>query len=284
MNLSDALAGMPVSELDLGRFVALDPGQTIAQAVEAMNEAGRSAACVVSDGHLHGIFTQRDVLLRAIGRPLVWDHLITDEMTRAVHTMGIEQSAAEGLAIMNEWWVRTVPVLDSDGLLTGCLSYYTMMDTIAALVSKHMDDPDLEPDVRHGLTLIDFTGLHTNPPVTVAATDTVDTAAHHMKARAIGSVLVVDDHQRLVGVLTEFDLQTKVGCREPDLSKIGVAEVMTEEPVALAVRSPIAGAIAQMADRGFSHIPLLGESGRPVAVASFRDIASYLETSFAALG
>jgi CBS domain-containing protein len=39
-----------------------------------------------------------------------------------------------------------------------------------------------------------------------------------------------------------------------------------------------------MAERGFSHVPLLGESGRPVGVVSFRDVAEYIELNLDTLG
>lgn len=284
MNIAESLGATPVSELDLSPFVEVDTAATVAETVDAMNTDNRSVACVVSAGRLLGVFTQRDIINRVIGRARVWDHPIGDEMTRAIRTIRQESSAAEGLAIMNDWWVRSVPVVDDGDQLIGNLSYYTLMSLIARLVAEHLNDEDQDVEARHGLTLVDFTGLHTSPPVTVTADDTVEVAAHHMKARAIGSVLVVNDHGHLVGVLTEYDLQKKIGCYFDDLTKVLVADVMTPEPLALAARSPIADAIQKMAERGFSHLPLLGESGRPAAVASFRDIAAYMEASFSALG
>ena len=185
---------------------------------------------------------------------------------------------------MNDWWVRSVPVLDDDDQFVGNLSFYSIKPRIADLVHEHLGDVDQEVSDSLGLTLIDFTGLHTSAPMIVSHDQSVEVAAHHMKARGIGSVLVADDSEHLVGVLTEFDLQTKVGCDYSDLSALTVSQVMTGDPIALAARSPIAEAIRQMADRGFSHLPLLGESGRPVAVVSFRDIAGYIEASFGALG
>lgn len=283
MNLAESLAATRVADLDLTRYVTVDSTKTVAATVEAMNAAERSVACVVSAGKLIGVFTQRDFLMRILGRSQTWNRSITEEMTRAVRTMLLDQSAADGLAIMNDWWVRSVPVLAADGALAGNLSYYEIMTTIADLVAHHMNEADVAPEVRHSLTLIDFTGLHTSVPVTVTADTEVEVAAHHMRARAIGSVLVVDDHDRLTGVLTEFDLQREIGCELDDLAKVRVGDIMTPEPVSLAVRSPIMDAIKEMATRGFSHVPLLGESGRPVAVASFRDIAAYIEASFAAL-
>ncbi len=283
MNISDSLSATPVVSLDLTRHVAVDPASTVEDTVRAMSAAGRSCACIV-DGHkLLGVFTQRDVLMRVLGRSKGWSLPIGDEMTRSVRTMRSSDSASDGLAIMNDWWVRSVPVLDDNDQFVGNLSFYTIMSTIADLVAGHLGDVDQEASDSLGLTLIDFTGLNTSAPMCVSEDATVEVAAHHMKARGIGSVLVLDNSEHLVGVLTEFDLQTKVGCDYADLSALTVGQVMTTDPIALAVRSPIADAIGQMAERGFSHLPLLGESGRPVAVVSFRDIAAYVEASFSAL-
>jgi CBS domain-containing protein len=284
VNIAESLAAMPVTDMDLTRYVEVPADATVAEAVRTMNAAGRSAACIMADGWLVGIFTQRDIMMRVIGRSLVWDHPVSEQMTRSVRSVGATASVADGLSIMNDWWVRSVPVLDGDERLVGNLSYYTVMETIADLIEAHLGDPDAAPEIRHSLTMVDFTGLHTSPAVVVEQSEAVAVAAHHMRARAIGSVMVIDDHNHLVGVLTEFDLQTKIGCEHHDLTNIAVRDVMTTEPISFSARAPIADAIQQMAARGFSHVPLLGESGRPVAVASFRDIAGYLETSFAALG
>jgi CBS domain-containing protein len=284
VNISASLAATAVVSLDLTRHVAVGPDSSVEDTVRAMSAAGRSCACIVDGGELLGIFTQRDVLMRVLGRSTGWGVPIGDEMTRSLRTMRSGESVSDGLAIMNDWWVRSVPVLDDDDQFVGNLSFYSIMSRIADLVDEHLGDVDQEVSDSLGLTLIDFTGLHTSAPMIVSHNASVEVAAHHMKARGIGSVLVADDSDHLVGVVTEFDLQTKVGCDYSDLSALTVSQVMTADPIALAARSPIAEAIRQMADRGFSHLPLLGESGRPVAVVSFRDIAGYVEASFSALG
>jgi len=284
VNISDSLAATAVVSLDLTRHVAVGPDSSVEDTVRAMSAAGRSCACIVDGGELLGIFTQRDVLMRVLGRSAGWGVPIGDEMTKSVRTIRGGECVSDGLAIMNDWWVRSVPVLDDDDQFVGNLSFYSIMSKIADLVDEHLGDVDQEVSDSLGLTLIDFTGLHTSAPMIVSQGESVEVAVHHMKVRGIGSVLIADDSEHLVGVLTEFDLQTKVGCDYSDLSALTVSQVMTPDPIALAARSPIAAAIRQMADRGFSHLPLLGESGRPVAVVSFRDIAGYVEASFGALG
>jgi CBS domain-containing protein len=284
VNISASLAATAVVSLDLTRHVAVGPDSSVEDTVRAMSAAGRSCACIVDGGELLGIFTQRDVLMRVLGRSTGWGVPIGDEMTKSVRTIRGGECVSDGLAIMNDWWVRSVPVLDDDDQFVGNLSFYSIMSRIADLVDEHLGDVDQEVSDSLGLTLIDFTGLHTSAPMIVSQGESVEVAVHHMKVRGIGSVLIADDSEHLVGVLTEFDLQTKVGCDYSDLSVLTVSQIMTRDPIALAARSPIAAAIRQMADRGFSHLPLLGESGRPVAVVSFRDIAGYVEASFGALG
>lgn len=105
-----------------------------------------------------------------------------------------------------------------------------------------------------------------------------------MRVRGLGSVLVIDDRENLVGELTEFDVQTKVGCVGADLTATTVEDVMTANPVSLDVRSSVADAIHEILEQEVSHVPLTVESGRPVGVASFRDIATFVETSLETLG
>lgn len=270
---------MAVSELDLGRFVKVAPSESISDTVQAMRDTGFSCACVVDDGALVGVFTQRDVLMRVLGRSRVCDHPVGEEMTRSPRTMRPDQSVADGLAIMREWWVRSVPVVDDAGGLVGSFSWYTAMNTMAGILNRPSETEGVGPRVKHGLEFVDFTGLDIHAPVTVSEHDTADVAAHHMRARAIGSILVVDQREQLTGIVSEFDLLERLACTGADIENVTVGEMTSPDVVALSVRSKIAEAIQKMADNGFSHAPLLGESSRPVGVASFRDIAAYFETS-----
>lgn len=281
MTIAQTLEKTPVTDLDLTRYVTVSPSTTVAETVSTMNDAGLSCACVVDGDTLVGIFTQRDVLLRVIGRPSTWSRGIESEMSRSVRTMPDDHSVAEGLAIMVDWWVRSVPVLSSGNRLVGNLSFYAVMKLMAEALSSRIDDH--EPHPEHGLSFVDFTGLNMTPPVIVDLEDPVSNVAHHMRARGIGSVLVADRRGQLAGIVTEFDLQSRVGCEHPDPSVLKVSQIMSE-PVALSPRSSIAEGIKEIAEQGHSNVPLVAESGRPAGVASFRDVAAYVETTLDSLG
>ena len=283
MNIADAMSSTPISSLDLSRYVTVSPDTSVEATVDTMRAAERSCACVVDDGRVVGIFTQRDILQRVIGRPRTWDTAIAEEMTRRVRTIENTQSVGAGLDIMNDWWVRNVPVTDADGGFVGNLSFWTVMRTISNLLASRIGDTAAASTVSDGLNFVDFTGLNLHPVVTVPAHETVDVAVHHMKNRGIGSILVVDERDHLVGTLTEFDLEMKLGCDHPDLEAVAITDVMDANPNTIPVRSSIADAITTLTEHQDSHVTLVGETNRPAGVASFRDIAAYVETSLEAL-
>lgn len=278
MNIADTLNEMPVADLDLSRHVTVSIDDSVRDTVGRMNEARLSSAFVVDGDNLAGVFTQRDVVSRVLGVDGACDAPIREVMTPEPHTVTSAASVNDAMAVMTEMWTRSVPVVD-DGVIRGNFSFYTAMKVIADLLARKASLNENDLSAQHGLMFIDFTGLHTAPAVTVNADETVETAVHHMNARALGSVLVVNARESLVGVLTEFDLQTKVACTGADLADIAVSEVMTAHPVSLSVRSPIAEAVVQMAEHEMSHVALVAETGRPLGVATFRDVADYYETS-----
>lgn len=284
MDIAEALSTTPVSSVDLTRYVAVSPETEVAETVSLMTAADRSCACVVDGGSVVGTFTQRDYVQRIIGHPHSWDRPISDEMTTRVQTMPNTGSVADGLAIMNEWWVRSVPVVDESEGFVGNLSFYSVMATIHNLLASRVTVGIGEATVHHGLTLVDFTGLNMSAPMVCHTSDPVDVAVHQMRARGVGSILVTDDRENLVGELTEFDLLTKVGCSDLDLSAMTVENVMQPNPASIPVRSSIAEGLDQLLSGSVSHVPLIAESGRPVGVASVRDIAHYIETTLGTMG
>lgn len=283
MTVADAFNDRRVTDLDLSRHVLASPQDPVEVTISKMSSAGYSCALITDAGKLTGIFTQRDVLMKVVGEPDAADRPTGDLMTLAPQVVESTQSVSDALALMNDQNVRSVPVIGDDGTLLGNVSFYVLMEVIAELLADPSLGTPTEVSAHHGVELIDFTGLNTRAPVTVDESDSLEVAVHQMKTQAIGSVFIVDHRQHLLGVVTEFDLQAKDAWKEPDLEARPVTDFMTPDPIALSARSPIADAIQKMATTGFSHVPLLGESGRPIGVASFRDIAHYFETAVAVL-
>lgn len=279
MNIAQALSSTPISTLDLSRYVEIAPSTTLAEAVVAMRDDKRSCACVTDGGDLVGVFTQRDVLHRVIGRPDNWSTAVGDLGQGPLRTLSNTQSLSDAIETMNKWWIRNLPVLSDTGGFVGNMSFWTVMNTITNLLASRMDESTVEPAVRDGLEFVDFTGININPPVMFAQDESLEVAVHHLRNRGLVQLLVVDGREHLVGTLTEFDLLTKVGCEIADISNVPLSQVMETDHRAITVRSSVSNALQALTDARASTIPLLSETQRPAGVASFWDIINYLESS-----
>jgi CBS domain-containing protein len=120
-----------------GFSVFVVPAQaTVREAVDRMNQLKVGAVGVTDDGdgHLSGMFTERDVLRRVVGENRDPAHtLVGDVMTEAIVCCGPDTDVDEISAIMKDRRIRHVPVCDGDGDLLGMIS----MGDVNAVHASH---------------------------------------------------------------------------------------------------------------------------------------------------
>jgi CBS domain-containing protein len=284
MNLSTRLAARTLGGVSLDPHAVVDPATTVCETIAAMNAAGATCAVVVGSGSPLGIFTDRDAIQRVAGRTDIWPEPVEAVMTAEVRSLPLNSTAFEALELMNSGRLRHVVMVDENGSLAGVLSDVGMIRMIDELLRDSKVNEEHEMGAQHGLMFVDFTGLTLAKPVTTHPDDTLATAVHHMRSRSIGSVLVVDERGSLIGIFTERDVLRDVACAIENLNDATVEGFMNADPVAVSPRTMIAKGFRQMASHGFTHLPLVAESGRAVGIASFRDLAEYLEVALTAAG
>lgn len=105
------------------------PGATVLEAVEVMAEHGVGAVAVVDDGHLLGIFTERDVMMRVVLRHRhPKDTRVGEVMTSPAETISSDVPEEDALVEMIERHVRHLPIVNSTGTLTGMLSIRNLLE------------------------------------------------------------------------------------------------------------------------------------------------------------
>ncbi len=109
---------------------------------------------------------------------------------------------------------------------------------------------------------------------------TVDAAMHLIAKPGTSSIIVTDAEQRLVGLITERDLCTRVLAKGVDPRHTRVEDIMTRDPVTLRTDQPLTHALAQMDVGGYRHIPLVDKDRRPAGVVTARRIINYLVEFF----
>jgi CBS domain-containing protein len=107
----------------------VEPHITVLDAVGVMARDHVGAVAVVEHGVLHGIFTERDVMLRVVQQELnPATTLVRDVMTSDVKTLSDDSTPDEAIEIMLIGHLRHVPVLGTDGRVLGLLSIRALLE------------------------------------------------------------------------------------------------------------------------------------------------------------
>ncbi|HAL54908.1 MAG TPA: CBS domain-containing protein [Bacteroidetes bacterium] len=134
--------------------------------------------------------------------------------------------------------------------------------------------------------VLDATAFHTpikslkvRKPVMVSPDHSVAAAIELMQEKKLGCVAVTEN-EKLVGIFTERDVLMKIAGKL-DPATLKVRDVMTLRPEAFQPEDSIAFILNAMHVGGYRHVPVVDDQGRPLAVASIKDIVSFILDHFA---
>ena len=106
-------------------------------------------------------------------------------------------------------------------------------------------------------------------PLVMLAAETVQSACKSMCERRAGSVLVIDAHQRLIGIFTGRDA-VRTLAQGKSVARTSLDKAMTPNPVTVTPDQRAIDALRAMTDGGFRHVPVV-EDGRIWGIVSRRD-------------
>lgn len=116
-----------------------------------------------------------------------------------------------------------------------------------------------------------FQSLTQRHVVSVAPSATVYTAACLMTTEKCGSVLVIDQSNNLLGIVTERDFMTRLLAKALDPSKTTVADIMTRNPKCVPPETKVADAVLMMIEQGYRHLPIVSQDNKILGVFSARN-------------
>lgn len=96
-------------------------------------------------------------------------------------------------------------------------------------------------------------------------------AACAMTRANCGSVLVMEPPDKLLGIVTERDLMTRVLARALDPKTTPLSQVMTPHPRCVTPETRVSDAVLVMIEHGFRHLPVMGPQNKVLGVFSARD-------------
>ncbi len=93
--------------------------------------------------------------------------------------------------------------------------------------------------------------------VTIHPDATAERAVAVLRLRGIGALVVSDDGENVVGIVSERDIVEALGRYGNDLLALSVAEIMTCPVVTCAPSDSVAELMAEMTNRRIRHFPVV---------------------------
>ena len=118
--------------------------------------------------------------------------------------------------------------------------------------------------------------LMTTNPRTVEPSATVAEAARVMKQEDVGPVPVVENGDRLAGIVTDRDVVLRVVAEGRDPQATNVGEIMSRDLATVDPDQPLDEALRLMARHQVRRLPVCEEDGRLVGIVAQADIATEL--------
>lgn len=111
--------------------------------------------------------------------------------------------------------------------------------------------------------------------------ENVHAVAERMRQRNVGTVVVVDAEDRVVGIVTDRDLVVRVLADRRDPAEVTVAEIMTPNPTTVTEQGAREISLLLMQEGGFRRLPVVDERRHVIGLLSLDDVVRTLAADMA---
>jgi CBS domain-containing protein len=103
---------------------------------------------------------------------------------------------------------------------------------------------------------------------------TVETVAHRLRLESIGALVVTEDGQRVLGVISERDIVRGLAAQGVGLLAMRVQEVMTRAVPTCTPETSVERVMSQMTRERARHVPVI-EQNRLCGIISIGDVVKH---------
>lgn len=260
-------------------LVSVRPEDELTIAAQIMRWAGVRHLPVLEEGKVVGVLTERDLLRhRAEAGQRGERDLVRAFMTSPPEVVGPEEDLAAACALMVARRIGCLPVVDDAGALVGIV---TTTDIVGRQVASYMESTAAGGPVAGLATRREVPRVAPYAPLLEAVGLMVDRGVRH--------VAVVDENERVVGIVSDRDVRTAIGDpgealrRGEELSEleaIRVDSVMTTDPVTVGDQASLQEVAQLFVDERVGAIPVIDAHHRVVGIVSYVDVIRGLLASW----
>ncbi len=123
--------------------------------------------------------------------------------------------------------------------------------------------------------------LANNTLETINISDSAQKASKKMRDKNISSLVVIDDNNKAVGIVTERDLVRKVCVNDASSSNIQIKDIMSFPLLTIDADASVEQAVDIMNQNGVRHILVIENSDvhKPLDIVTPSDFTKYLKAS-----
>lgn len=265
--------------------------------IEVVDLPERISAAVELLGPMleNGLVTREEVQIVSFPRRrrgLLPGRTVREVMTRPVVTLDPTETVHAAWRKMLAQSIKAMPVVDSDGRVLGILTDEDLLERAGIQqrlsVALRMDPVDIQQELR-ALENADrnVEAVMTRPVQTVLAGADLGAAARQMARAGLKRLPVVDDNNRLVGMLSRLDILRQVGQDHFEPAGPGNPHQSEGEPDVPGLPRPVSAAV--LGDIMLAQFPYVRvEAGLTEIVTAFTHSRSHrlvvLDSQGAAVG
>jgi CBS domain-containing protein len=154
MTIEKSVKAVEVVALNMDPPLIMQETASVREVVRGMQEKRTGFALLLRDGRLSGIFTERDVLNKVIGKKGIMDRTVSDLMTPDPVSVDENDPIRWAILHMHKGGFRNVPVVDTDGNVVSCVRHKDIVHYLVEYFAQHVlnlpPDPENMPDTLEG--------------------------------------------------------------------------------------------------------------------------------------
>jgi CBS domain-containing protein len=114
--------------------------------------------------------------------------------------------------------------------------------------------------------------------------ESAQVAAERMRVCKVGTLMVLDEASKPIGIVTDRDLATRVVAQGLDPTTTLVREVMTKSPESVTDDTPVEVAISLMRNSCCRRLPVVDAEGKLAGIICLDDIINLLTSEMDEIG
>ena len=116
----------------------------------------------------------------------------------------------------------------------------------------------------------------TKPAVTASPDTTVQEAAHRMRTRKVGALVVINGSGEPTGILTDRDITVNVVAMRKDPATVRVGTLIQRKPTVIREDAGVLDATKLLSQRGIRRLPVVSKTGKLVGIIALDDLLMLL--------